>query len=66
MNRLPLILPEPPELSDEGVADCLNFLYELTVAFEKHYADQLRRYYEPKAPPHPDLFDGMEDGSLPF
>ena len=66
MNRLPLVIPQPPELSDEGAADCLNFLYELTVAFEKHYADQLRQYYEPKAPPHPDLFDGMEDGSLPF
>jgi hypothetical protein len=66
MNRLPLVIPEPPELSDEGAADCLNFLYELTVAFEKHYADQLRRYYEPKARTHPDLFDGMEDGSLPF
>ena len=66
MNRLPLVLPEPPELSDEGVADCLNFLYELTLAFEKHYADQLRRHYEPKVPTHPDLFDGMEDESLPF
>ena len=31
MNRLPLIIPEPPELSDEGAADCLNFLYELTL-----------------------------------
>ncbi len=66
MNRLPLVIPEPPELSDEGAADCLNFLYEITVAFEKHYADQLRRYCQPKAPTHPDLFEGMEDGSLPF
>jgi hypothetical protein len=66
MNRLPLVLPEPPELSDEGAADCLNFLYELTVAFEKYYADQLRRYYEPKGPAQPDLFEGMEDESLPF
>ncbi len=66
MNRLPLVLPEPPELSDEGAADCLNFLYELTVAFEEYYADQLRRYYEPKGPAQPDLFEGMEDESLPF
>ena len=65
MNRLPLILPEPPELSDEGVADCLNFLYELTVAFEKHYADQIRRHYEPKQT-HPDLFDDVEDDLIPF
>jgi hypothetical protein len=66
MNRLPLVIPEPPELSDEGAANCLNFLYELTVAFEKHYADQLRRYYERKGPAHPDLFEGMVDESLPF
>ena len=65
MNRLPLVLPVPPELSDEGAAQCLNFLYEFTVAFEKHYADQLRRYYEPTAPAHPDLFDGLEGDPLP-
>jgi hypothetical protein len=39
---------------------------ELTVAFEKHYGHQLRRYYESTEPEHPDLFDGMEDESLPF
>jgi len=66
MNRLPLILPEPPELSDEGAAQCLNFLYELTVAVEKHYADQLRRYYEPSRPFHPDLFEDIEGNPLPF
>ncbi len=66
MNRLPLILSEPPELSDEGAAQCLDFLYELTVAFESHYANQLRRYYEPAAPTHPDLFEGLEDDPLPF
>ena len=64
MNRCPLILPDPPELSDEGAAQCLDFLYEFTLAFEKHYADQLRRYYEP-APIHPDLFE-LEDEPLPF
>lgn len=65
MNRLPRVLPEPPELSDEGAAQCLNFLHELTVAFEKHYADQFRRHHEP-APMHPDLFDDVEDDLLPF
>jgi len=66
MNRLPLILSEPPELSDEGAAQCLDFLYELTVAFENHYANQLRRYYEPTAPENPDLFDDMEADPMPF
>jgi hypothetical protein len=61
MNRLPLILPEPPALSDEGAAQCLDFLQELTLAFEKHYADQLRRFYEPEAPDHPDWFDPKDD-----
>ena len=66
MNRLPLVLTEPPELSDEGAAQCLDFLYELTLAFEKHYGDQLRRYYEQAVPPHPDLFEGLEEDPLPF
>jgi hypothetical protein len=66
MHRLPLVLPEPPELSDEGAAQCLDFLYELTVAFEKHYGDQLRRYYEPAVSAHPDLFEDLEEDPLPF
>lgn len=66
MNRLPLMMPDPPLLTDEGAAQCLDFLYQLTAAFEQHYAAQLRRYYEPQAPVHPDLFDDMEDDQLPF
>ena len=43
--------PEPslwlakPELSDETAAQLLDFLYELTTAFENAYYDQLPRYY---------------------
>jgi hypothetical protein len=66
MNRLPLVLTEPPELSDEGAAQCLDFLYELTLAFEKHYGDQLRRYHEQTVPPHPDLFERLEEDPQPF
>jgi len=66
MTTRSLILPTPPELSDEAAAQCLDFLYELTLAFEKHYADQLRRYYEPAMPPHPDLFEGTENDTNPF
>jgi hypothetical protein len=66
VNPLPLVMQLPPELSDEAAAQCLDFLYELTVAFEKHYAGQLRRYYDPAQPPHPDLFEGIEDDLLPF
>jgi hypothetical protein len=43
--------PEPslclakPELSDEAAVELLDFLYELTTAFENAYYDQLHRYY---------------------
>ena len=69
MKTLPLILDNPPELSDEAAAQCLDFLQELTVAFENYYSHQLRRYYEPIAPEkvqHPDLFEDMEDDQIPF
>ncbi len=66
MKTLPLILDNPPELSDEAAAQCLDFLQELTVAFEIHYSPQLRRYYEPITPAHPDLFDDTEDDQIPF
>lgn len=68
MTTLPLILETPPELSDEAAAQCLDFLYELTVAFEIHYGHQLRRYQTETstAPKHPDLFDDPEQDPLPF
>lgn len=66
MKTLPLILDNPPELSDEAAAQCLDFLQELTVAFEIHYGHQLRRYYEPRVRVHPDLFDDLEDDPLAF
>jgi len=39
-----LCLPKP-ELSDETAAQLLDFLYELTTAFENAYYDQLHRHY---------------------
>jgi len=44
------------DLSDEGDAKLLEFLYALTEALETHYAGQLICYahrYEPAAPPDP-------------
>lgn len=67
MTPRPLTLHVLPELSDEAAALCLDFLQELTTAFENHYAGQLRRYYEPNTSPHPDLFDGdNNDDTIPF
>jgi len=39
-----LCLPKP-QLSDEAAVELLDFLYELTTAFENAYYDQLHRYY---------------------
>lgn len=35
----------PENLSDEDVAAFLDFLQDLTITFEKHYAGQLYRHY---------------------
>jgi hypothetical protein len=43
-NDLPLLCL-PVELSDEAAAALVEFLQELTAAFERHYAAQLRRHY---------------------
>ena len=61
MSEIPLILNNPPELSDEAASQLLDLLYELTTALENHYFHQLRRYYEPATPPHPDLFEDFDD-----
>ena len=54
MSEIPLILNNPPELSDEAASQLLDLLYELTAALENHYAGQLRRY-------HGDLFEDFND-----
>lgn len=66
MNHLPLILEQPPMLSDEAASQLLDFLYELITAFENHYASQLRRYHEPARPSQKDLFDKLDDEPAPF
>ncbi len=43
-NDLPLVCL-PVDLSDEAAAQLLDFLHELTTAFERHYGAQLKRYY---------------------
>lgn len=57
MHHLPMILNDPPTLSDEAAQQTLDLLYELITAFENHYADQLRRVDQAGDPAHPDLFD---------
>lgn len=59
MHPFPLSLNEPPRLSDEAATQLLDLLYELTTAFENHYANQLRRYAQEHDSDRwqPDLFD---------
>ncbi len=43
----PPLVAVPTELSDPSAAMLLEFLYELALVLENHYAAQLRRYYQP-------------------
>ena len=54
MSDTPLILNNPPELSDQTASQLLDMLYELAAAVENHYAVQIRRY-------HDDLFADFDD-----
>ena len=56
MNQESLMLIDPPQLSDEGAVEVVNFLHELTMAFENSYQHQLRRYHRTRQHQH-DIFD---------
>ena len=66
MNLQSLLFVDPPDLSDETASEILDFLYELTTAFENHYAAQLRRYYQEGDRSQPDLFEDFIDELPPF
>ena len=61
MNLQALLFVDPPDLADETASEMLDFLYELTTAFENHYAAQLRRYYQEGDRSQPDLFEDFND-----
>ena len=63
MNLHALMFVDPPSLSDQGAGETLEFLYELINAFESHYADQLRHYYQEQHldRSQPDLFEDFDD-----
>ena len=65
MKPQSLLLLEPPELSDKNATEILDFLYQLTTAFENHYAAQLRRYYQQGDQSQADLFADCNDGLPP-
>jgi hypothetical protein len=41
-----LLFLDPPDLSDESASQMLDFLYQITAAFESQYIAQIKRYYE--------------------
>lgn len=61
MNLQSLLFVDPPDLSDQSASEILDFLYEITTAFENHYAAQLRRYYQEDDQSQPDLFEDFND-----
>ena len=66
MNLQSLLFIDPPDLSDKTASEMLDFLYELTTAFENHYAAQLQRYYQDGDRSQPDLFEDFSDELPPF
>lgn len=60
MNLQSLLFVDPPDLSDETASEMLDFLYELTTAFENHYAAQLLRYYREGDRSQQDLFENED------
>ena len=42
----PLSLVFPPDLSDEAAYEIAEFLQTLSLAFEQHYFDQIRRHLQ--------------------
>ena len=60
-----LLFVEPPELSDKTATDVLDFLYQLTNAFENHYAAQLQRYYRQGDQSQADLFEDCNHARPP-
>lgn len=61
MNLQSLLFVDAPDLADETASEILDFLYQLTTAFENHYAAQLRRYYQEVDRSQPDLFEDFND-----
>lgn len=57
MNPQSLRFVDPPDLADETASAMLDPLYQLTTAFENHYAAQLLRYYREEDQSQRDLFE---------
>lgn len=66
MSTPPPLLVHPPALSDEAASDILQFLYELTTAFENHYGAQIRRHDQSDDASQTDSIHAFDDNEDPF
>ena len=64
-NDLPIVCL-PMDLSDEGAAKLLEFLYAITEALEMHYAAQLIRYAHRHEPASASGGSNTSDTDPPF
>ncbi len=65
-NDLPIVIL-PLELSDDSASILLDFLYDLTASFERHYAGQLlRRQQAIRQSRSTNLSDASTDTDPPF
>ena len=62
-NDLPLVCL-PMDLSDDAAAAFVEFLHELSEAFERHYSAQLMRYYHDG--PTDSAQHEVDDSDTPF
>ena len=62
-NDLPLVCL-PVDLSDKAAAAIVEFLHELSEAFERHYAAQLMRHYHDR--PTEITPRDVDDSDTPF
>ncbi|MCP4944506.1 MAG: hypothetical protein GY924_21345 [Planctomycetaceae bacterium] len=46
MNLHVLLFADAPVLSDEVASETLEFLYQILVAYEKQYGQQIQRYQQ--------------------
>ena len=65
-NDLPIVVL-PLELSDDSAANLIDFLHDLTVALQRHYAGQLlRRQQTLRQSRSADPSDGHADADVSF
>ncbi len=69
MDKRSLLFLDPPALPDETATQMLDFLYNLTAAFEEQYMEQVIRCYQMRENHEElesDLFEIPGDDIIPY